>query len=281
MKHRVAETAWALRRWLPLAPALVFLTVFFVYPLVRMIALSFGAKDGPLTYYAAIVTSPVYMTVLALTFKTALGVTLFCVLLGVPTAYVLANLDGTWRNVLLVAVALPFLTSILIRTYAWMALLGRHGVVNHLLQALRLTDAPLPLMHNEVGVYVGMVHVLLPFLILPVYSAMSAIDGRLLRAAASLGASPRRALLTVYLPLALPGIASGAMLVFLVAIGFYITPALLGGPKQVMISNLIEVHVVELLNWGFGSALAFVLLAATVVLMALFDRVLGLERLSV
>jgi ABC-type spermidine/putrescine transport system permease subunit I len=246
-----------------------------------MIALSFDASEGPLTYYAAIMASPVYMTVLALTFKTALGVTLVCVLLGVPTAYVLASLDGTWRNVLLVAVALPFLTSILIRTYAWMALLGRHGVVNQLLQAAGLTAAPVPLMHNEVGVYVGMVHVLLPFLILPVYSAMSAIDRRLLRAAASLGASPRRALLTVFLPLALPGIASGALLVFLVAIGFYITPALLGGPKQVMISNLIEVHVIELLNWGFGSALAFVLLAATLVLMVLFDRVLGLERLSV
>lgn len=277
----VTRGARALRRWLPLAPALVFLAVFFVYPLVRMLALSVGAPQGPFAYYASIVASPVYMTVLGLTFKTALGVTLLCVVLGVPTAYLLANLTGTWRNVLLVAVALPFLTSILIRTYAWMAILGRQGVVNQLLQAVGLTDAPVRLMHNEVGVYVGMVHVLLPFMILPVYSVMSAIDRRLLRAAESLGASPRRALLTVFLPLALPGIASGALLVFLIAIGFYITPALLGGPRQVMISNLIEVHVVELLNWGFGSALAFVLLAATVLLMALFDRFLGLERLTV
>jgi ABC-type spermidine/putrescine transport system permease subunit I len=273
--------ARALRPWLPLAPALVFLAVFFVYPLVRMLALSVGAPQGPFAYYASIVASPVYMTVLGLTFKTALGVTLLCVVLGVPTAYLLANLTGTWRNVLLVAVALPFLTSILIRTYAWMAILGRQGVVNQLLQAVGLTDAPVRLMHNEVGVYVGMVHVLLPFMILPVYSVMSAIDRRLLRAAESLGASPRRALVTVFLPLALPGIASGALLVFLIAIGFYITPALLGGPRQVMISNLIEVHVVELLNWGFGSALAFVLLAATVLLMTLFDRFLGLERLTV
>jgi putative spermidine/putrescine transport system permease protein len=202
-------------------------------------------------------------------------------LLGVPTAYLLANLHGTWRNVLLVAVALPFLTSILIRTYAWMAILGRHGVVNRFLQATGLTDAPLRLMHNELGVYVGMVHVLLPFMILPVYSVMSGIDTRLLRAAASLGATPRRALVTVLLPLSLPGIASGALLVFLIAIGFFITPALLGGPKQVMISNLIEIQVMELLNWGFGSALAFVLLAATVVLMVVFDRFLGLERLTV
>jgi putative spermidine/putrescine transport system permease protein len=273
--------AWTARAWLPLAPALVFLAVFFVYPLVRMIALSFDAREGPLAYYVSIVSSPVYMTVLGLTFKTALGVTLCCVLLGVPTAYLLANLDGTWRNVLLVAVALPFLTSILIRTYAWMAILGRHGVVNRFLQATGLTDAPLPLMHNEIGVYVGMVHVLLPFMILPVYSVMSGIDRRLLRAAASLGASPPRALVTVLLPLALPGIASGALLVFLIALGFYITPALLGGPKQIMISNLIEVQVIELLNWGFGAALAFVLLVATVVLMVLFDRFLGLERLTV
>ncbi|HEV8615539.1 MAG TPA: ABC transporter permease [Methylomirabilota bacterium] len=273
--------AWRARAWLPLAPALVFLAVFFVYPLVRMIALSFDAREGPLAYYVSIVSSPVYLTVLVLTFKMALGVTLCCVLLGVPTAYLLASLHGTWRNVLLVAVALPFLTSILIRTYAWMAILGRHGVVNRFLQSTGLTDAPLPLMHNELGVYVGMVHVLLPFMILPVYSVMSAIDRRLLRAAESLGASPRRALISVLLPLALPGIASGALLVFLIAIGFYITPALLGGPRQVMISNLIEVQVIELLNWGFGSALAFVLLAATVALMVLFDRFLGLERLTV
>lgn len=271
----------AVRRVLPLIPALVFLAVFFVYPLGRMIALSFGSPEGPLAHYAAIVASPVYMTVLALTFKTALGVTLLCVLFGVPTAYLLANLEGTWRNVLLVAVALPFLTSILIRTYAWMAILGRNGVVNRLLQAAGLTSAPVPLMHNELGVYVGMVHVLLPFMILPVYSVMSGIDHRLLRAAQSLGASPRKALVSVFFPLALPGIASGALLVFLIAIGFYITPALLGGPKQVMISNLIEVQVVELLNWGFGSALAFVLLGATVLLMVLFDRFLGLERLTV
>lgn len=269
------------RRFLPLVPALVFLAVFFLYPLVRMIALSFDAPEGPLAYYTSIVASPVYMTVLALTFKTALGVTLLCVLFGVPTAYLLANLEGTWRNVLLIAVALPFLTSILIRTYAWMAILGRNGVVNQLLQAAGLTSAPMRLMHNELGVYVGMVHVLLPFMILPVYSVMSGIDRRLLHAAQSLGASPRKALVSVFLPLALPGIASGALLVFLIAIGFYITPALLGGPKQVMISNLIEVQVTELLQWGFGSALAFVLLAATVLLMVLFDRFLGLERLTV
>jgi putative spermidine/putrescine transport system permease protein len=271
----------ALRRWLPVAPALVFLAVFFVYPLVRMLVLSLAAAEGPFAYYAAILTSPVYLTVLWLTFKTALGVTVLCVVLGVPTAYLLASVSGTWRNVLLAAVALPFLTSILIRTYAWMALLGRAGVVNQVLQWTGLTVGPIRLMHNEFGVYVGMVHVLLPFMVLPVYSVMSGIDPRLPRAAASLGATPRRALSTVFLPLALPGIASGALLVFLIAIGFYITPALLGGPRQVMISNLVEVQVIELLQWGFGSALAFVLLAATLVLMALFDRFLGLERLTV
>jgi ABC-type spermidine/putrescine transport system permease subunit I len=276
-----AMGARALRQWLPLAPALAFLAVFFVYPLARMLALSMEAQEGPFSYYASILANPVYMTVLGLTFKTALGVTVLCVVLGVPTAYLLASLQGTWRNVLLVAVVLPFLTSILIRTYAWMAILGRNGVVNQLLLRAGLTEAPVRLMHNELGVYVGMVHVLLPFMILPVFSVMSAIDHRLLRAAESLGASPRRALLTVFLPLALPGIVSGALLVFLIAIGFYITPALLGGPKQVMISNLIEVQVTELLQWGFGSALAFVLLAATVLLMVLFDRFLGLERLTV
>lgn len=273
--------AGGVRRLLPLVPALVFLAAFFVYPLLRMVALSFGAPSGALGYYATIAQNPVYATILGLTFQTALIVTGLCVLLGVPTAYLLATVQGTLRTVVLIAVVLPFLTSILIRTYAWMAILGRQGVVNQLLLATGAISAPLPLMHNAFGVYVGMTHVLLPFLVLPVYSVMSGIDARLLRAAASLGATPRRALATVYLPLALPGIASGALLVFLIAIGFYITPALLGGPRQVMISNLIEVQVLELLNWGFGSALAFLLLGATVVVMFVFDRVLGLERMTV
>jgi hypothetical protein len=142
------------------------------------------------------------MTVLWLTFQTALGVTLTCVVIGVPTAYVLAGARETTRNLLLLAVVLPFLTSILIRTYAWMALLGRHGVVNQALLATGLIDAPLRLMHNTFGVYVGMTHVLLPFMILPVYSVMARIDGHLPRAAASLGASPARTFTTVVLPLA-------------------------------------------------------------------------------
>lgn len=271
----------ALRRLLPLAPALAFLLAFFVYPLLRMVGLSLQAPDGPLAYYATIVRSPVYMIVLGLTFRTALGVTALCVLLGVPTAYALARTRSAVRSVLLVAVILPFLTSILIRTYAWMAILGRNGVVNQLLLAAGVVSAPLPLMHNAFGVYVGMTHVLLPFMILPVYSVLSGIDASLLRAAQSLGASPLRTLRTVVLPLALPGIASGAMLVFLIAIGFYITPAILGGPREIMISNLIEIQVVELLDWGFGAALAFVLLAATTALMVVFDRFLGLDRLTV
>lgn len=271
----------SLRPLLPLVPALVFLGVFFVQPLARMIALSFGAADGPLAHYVRAFESPVYLKVLGMTFQTALGVTLICVLIGVPTAWFLAGLRGRMGTVLVVAVILPFLTSILIRTYAWMAILGRNGVVNQLLLATGLTSAPLPLIYNTFGVYVGMVHVLLPFMVLPVYSVMTGIDPTLFRAAQSLGATPARTLLTVVLPLSLPGIASGALLVFLIAIGFYITPALLGGVGDVMISNLIEVQVIELLNWGFASALAFMLLLATVVIMLLFDRVLGLDRLTV
>ncbi len=275
------QTMRRFRRLLPLAPASAYLGVFFVYPLARMVMLSVAAPTGPLGYYAAILANPLYATVLGITFKTALVVTATCVVLGVPAAYLLASVGGTLRRALLVAVALPFLTSILIRTYAWMVILGRHGIVNQLLLSTGLVASPLPLMHNAFGVYVGMVHVLLPFMVLPVYSVMTGIDRRLLPAAQSLGAGPSRALLTVYLPLALPGVATGALLVFLIAIGFFITPAILGGARQLMISNLIETQVVELLNWGFASALALVLLAATVVLMMLFDRFLGLERLTV
>lgn len=271
----------AFRYLFPLLPALVFLVIFFVYPLVRMIGLSFAGSEGVLSHYARVVEHPVYLKVLGITFRTALGVTLSCLLIGVPTAYFLANLRGAMAGILLVAVILPFFTSILIRTYAWMAILGRTGVVNQLLLASGIISSPLQLMHNSVGVYVGMVHVLLPFMILPVYSVMRGIDPTLVRAAQSLGASPQKTLLTVFLPLSLPGIASGGLLVFLISIGFYITPALLGGLRDIMISNLIEVQVVDLLNWGFASALAVVLLLATVVIMILFDRFLGLDRLTV
>ena len=264
-----------------LLPAIIFFAIFFVYPLTRMIGLSFTAPEGVFHYYAKIFESPVYARVLGMTFQTALGVTLICVALAIPTSYYMAKLRGPMAGILILAVVLPFFTSILIRTYAWMAILGQEGVVNQLLIYMGLISKPLRLMHNTFGVYVGMVHVLLPFTILPTYSVMRGIDPTLAPAAQSLGASPRKAFFSVLLPLSLPGIASGALLVFLIAIGFYITPALLGGLRDIMISNLIELQVVELLNWGFASALAVFLLTTTMVVMVIYNRFWGLDRMTV
>jgi ABC-type spermidine/putrescine transport system permease subunit I len=175
-------------------------------------------------------------------------------------------------------VVLPFFTSIIVRTYAWMVLLGRNGVVNQYLVALGFTDTPLPFLYNQTGVLIGMSYVLLPFLILTAYSVMRGIDPGLIRAAHSLGASRFQAFRRIFLPLSLPGIAGGTLLVFILSLGFFITPALMGGPSDIMIAMLIEREVEFTLNWSFASALAVILLLVTLVGFALYNRIVRLER---
>jgi putative spermidine/putrescine transport system permease protein len=175
---------------------------------------------------------------------------------------------------------LPFTTSMLVRTYAWMALLGRDGAVNQSMIALGFWGSPAPMMHNTVGVLVGMVHIMVPFMILSIYSVMRGIDNSLLRAAESLGARPIVSHATVYLPLAMPGVAAGALLVFIFSIGFYITPALLGSPQDIWIAMLVEMQVNQVLNWNFGAAIALVLLVVTVVLYVIYVRLFGPARLG-
>jgi len=186
--------------------------------------------------------------------------------------------SGRLRRFLLLLVIVPYLTSFLVRTYAWMVLLGPKGVITSLLLKVGLIDAPLKLLYSAVGVHVGMVHVLLPLMILPLYSVMVRIDATWLRAAQSLGARPRQVFLHVFLPLSLPGIGAGCALVFLSSIGFFVTPALLGGPKQITIAMLIDLMINDLLNWGFGAALALMLLVVVTVLFVLFQRALRLDR---
>jgi len=174
---------------------------------------------------------------------------------------------------------LPFFTSIIVRTYAWMVLLGRNGIVNQYLTAVGLTDKPLALLYNQGGVLIGMTYVLLPYMVLTVYSVMLGIDPGLIRAAHSLGASRLQAFRRVFLPLSLPGIAGGTLLVFILSLGFFITPALMGGPSDVMIAMLIEREVEITLNWSFASALAVVLLALTLVGFLGYNRIVRLERI--
>lgn len=204
------------------------------------------------------------------TFVMAATVTLACIALGLPYAMLAASLTGWRRQLLLAAVLLPLWTSLLVRTAAWFILLQDNGLINSLLQTLHLTSGPIPLIFNRLGVIIAMTHVLLPFMVLPIFSVLIALPQNLMPAAASLGANPLRAFWRVLLPLTFRGVASGALLVFMAAIGYYITPALIGGPKDQMISSVIAFYATGSANWGMAGALGIVLLAATIALYVVY-----------
>ena len=217
----------------------------------------------------------IHVTIYLRTLGVALTVTVMCILLGFPLSYLLAHLRDKTANLLLILVLLPFWTSLLVRTTAWMVVLQKEGVINSVLQTLGLIAEPLPLVFNRFGVVAAMTHILLPFMILPMYSVMRQIPPSYVRAARSLGASPTTAFLRVYLPQCVPGVGAGALLVFILALGYYITPALLGGSTDQMISYFVADNMGRSLNWGLASALAAILLAAVLVLYALYDRIAG------
>ncbi|MFC2251363.1 ABC transporter permease [Labrys portucalensis] len=206
------------------------------------------------------------------TFMIALQVTLLCVAIGLPFAMLAASVSGWKRNLLLLAVLLPLWTSLLVRTAAWMILLQENGLINQTLKALGLIDASLPLIYNRTGILIAMTHVLLPFMVLPIYASLVAIPRNLMPAAASLGAPPLRAMRHVLLPLAMPGVLSGSLLVFMVALGYYITPALVGGPNEQMISSVIAFYATGTANWGMAGALGIFLLVPTTVLYLVYGR---------
>lgn len=258
-------------------PLLAFLAVFYAYPVAAMMLRSITEPHWTLGNFGKIFETPVFLYVLWLTFRIALVVTAASLVLGFPVAYLLARMDRAKSNLLMMLILLPFWTSILVRTYAWMVLLGRQGIVNQLLQWLGVIEEPIRLLNTTFAVYVAMVHILLPFMILPLYSVIRGIDGNLLRAAEGLGAAPVAVFRQVVLPLSLPGISAGCLLVFILALGFFITPALVGGPKDLMIAVLIQQQV-ELFDWPFASALAVLLLAAALLTFAGFAGRLGVEE---
>jgi ABC-type spermidine/putrescine transport system permease subunit I len=258
-------------------PLVLFLLAFYAYPVAAMMFRSVAEPSWTVGNFSKIFDSPVFLYVLWLTFRVALVVTIATLVLGFPVAYLLARMDPAKSNLLMVLVLLPFWTSILVRTYAWMVLLGRQGIVNQLLLWIGLIDEPLRLLNTTFAVYVAMVHILLPFMILPLYSVIRGIEGNLLRAAEGLGASPFGVFRQIVLPLSLPGISAGCLLVFILALGFFITPALVGGPKDLMIAVLIQQQV-ELFDWPFASALAVLLLATALLAFAGFARRLGIEE---
>jgi putative spermidine/putrescine transport system permease protein len=206
------------------------------------------------------------------TFFIAACVTLACIAIGLPYAMLAASVTGWKRQLLLVAVLLPLWTSLLVRTAAWFILLQDNGLINDALQALRITDGPIHLIFNRLGVIIAMTHVLLPFMVLPIFSVLISIPANLMPAAASLGANPLRAFWRVLLPLCMRGVIAGALLVFMAAIGYYITPALIGGPTDQMISSVIAFYATGAANWGMAGALGIILLLATILLYALYNR---------
>src|SRR5262249_15029328 len=262
--------------WFILVP-LTFLAVLFVVPLTNLLRLSVWENGFTLRFFAEAVTSPAYGRILVWTLELALVTSLICVVLGYCVAYTMVT--GTPRAQLMIIglVVLPFWTSGLVRAYAWIALLGRGGIVNTSLLSAGVIDTPLALVFNKIGLYIGTVHIMLPYMILCLFSALRGLDRNLVRAAHTLGAGPSRAFLRVFLPLSMRGITAGLLLVFILSLGFFITPAILGGLKDETFVMVIERQMNELLNWHLAAALATVLLAVTLLIYGSLGRFLGLE----
>ena len=252
-----------------ITPALLLIVVTMLLPVCWLFYLSVLSDAGnfSLEHYQRMWEQPSYGRTFVTTFKVSVLTTGICILLGYPLAYFLSELPKRAANLCMVAVLLPLWTSLLVRTYAWLVLLQRRGLINNWGIEIGLWDEPLTLVHNLAGTLVGMVHVMLPFLVLPLYSAMRAIDRNYLRAAANLGAGPLRSFWLVFFPLALPGLTTGALIVFILCLGFYVTPAVLGGGKVIMVSSRIANDIEIFFNWGAASALGVVLLLLTALLI--------------
>ena len=267
--------------WLLLAPSAVLLGLVFLLPLGLFLEDSLGQLGSGaeiLTQSWDIATSRAMLRSMEATGEIALATTLFCLALGYPLAYALVQARLFAFRVILGCVLLPYFTSVIVRTYAWMVLLGRTGVANQLLQALGITHDPVQMLYNRGAVIIGMTYVLLPYMVLTLYSAMRTVDRRLLQAAAGMGASGMRIFLRVFLPLTAHGVIAGALLVFILSIGFFITPALMGGPGDLMLGMLIERQIELADNWPVAAIMSLVLLAATLVIYAVYSRFADLRR---
>ena len=261
-------------------PALAIVGILMVAPLLWLLSMSFVDVNGEygLGNFRLFFSEPVYIEMFLNTFKIALIVTVICLLLGYPVAYLMSILAPKWAGLLMLAVLVPFWTSGLVRTFSWLIILQRNGVVNKSLQGLGLINQPLALVNNTTGVVIGMFHIMIPFLVLPLYASMKAIDANLMRAAANVGSSPTHAFLRIFFPLSMPGLVAGAIMVFVMCLGFYITPALLGGGKVKMIAQRIEEMISLYPTWGPAAALAVLLLAMTA--LCLWISLVLVRRLS-
>jgi ABC-type spermidine/putrescine transport system permease subunit I len=258
-------------------PLLTYLVVLYALPVAGMMLRSVTEPHWTVANFVALAQEPIYAEVLWITIRISVVVTIAVLLLGYPVAYLLARLPPTISNLLMILVLLPFWSSILVRSYAWMVLLGRNGIVNQLLLWVGAIAAPLRLLNTTFAVYIAMVHVLLPFMILPLFAVLRGIDPNLLLAGASLGARPSAVFRQIVLPLSLPGVSAGCLLVFILSLGFYITPALVGSPRDLMVAILIQQEI-DHFNWPLGSALGVVLLVAALGTFVVLTRALRVEQ---
>ena len=276
-QHAVRE------KWLLLglsAPAMVLVLIVIVLPVGWLFYLSFIGSEGgfSLENYARMLESKSYTRIFITTFKVSFLTTAICIAIGYPLAYFLSQLPSRAANICMLAVLLPFWTSVLVRTYAWLVLLQRKGLINTWGIEAGLWSEPLPLVHNLTGTLIGMVHIMLPFLVLPLYSSMKAIDPDFLKAASNLGARPVQSFQQVFFPLSLPGLFAGSLIVFVLCLGFFVTPAVLGGGKVIMVSNQITNNIELFFNWGAASALGVVLLVVTLLILFVASKLLPLDN---
>jgi|TARA_B110000908_G_scaffold168406_1_gene223252 putative spermidine/putrescine transport system permease protein/spermidine/putrescine transport system permease protein len=262
-------------------PSLITILIVVFIPVFWLSSLSFFDRAGDLSWenYDRIFQSQLYIKTFIVTLKISFITLFFCILLGYPLCYWLSQLPDRLAGILMIFVLLPFWTSILVRTYAWLVILQRNGIINDTLISIGWIDEPLQLAHNLTGSLIGMVHILLPFFILPLFASMRSIDTNFIRAAISLGSTPRGAFWRVFFKMSLPGFFAGTVLVFVLALGTYVTPALLGGGKIQMLAQRIDSTIMLYSNWGAASALGVVLLILAFVTIWVFNRAFGIDKL--
>jgi len=266
--------------WAYALPALLLLMIFFVVPVVGLLLRSVLEPEPGLGNYATLFGSSTYLRIFLNTFMVSAVVTALSVVIGFPVAWMLAIMPARWSSVVFAILLLSMWTNLLARTYAWMVLLQRTGVINKTLMNLGLIEQPLALVNNLVGVTIGMTYIMLPFVILPLRGVLKAIDPAILQAASLCGATRWQCLTRVLIPLALPGVAAGALMVFVMSLGYFVTPALLGGTSNMMLAEMIAQFVQSLVNWGMGGAAAFVLLVVTLCIYGIQLRLFGAGRLG-
>ncbi|MGA1022175.1 MAG: ABC transporter permease [Candidatus Puniceispirillaceae bacterium] len=278
-KLRVAERRQSLLVLALTLPAIIAVFLVIVIPVGWLFSLSFLDSNGALSLvnYEKMIAYKSYLRVFKTTFNVSFLTTFLCIVIGYPLAYFLSQIPRKYVGLFMLTVLLPFWTSLLVRTYAWLVMLQRNGLINNFAIDLGIWDAPVKLAHNLNGTLIGMVHIMLPFLVLPLYAAMRRIDRHALQAAANLGATPVQAFWQIFVPLSLPGVVAGSLIVFVLCLGFYVTPAVLGGGKVILVSMQITAILEDQFNWGAASALGVVLLVSTFAVLLVASRFLKLD----